>query len=124
MTSGATTKSNPSANRIDETELGRLRKQDYWLVITRNKLLLDLIFVCELPAQVSVRPASSTLRSVRLLQRKARKSNSTSVDRAGCCLLKVCGNTYHCIRRSNSSIISSTGKLFAKESAALANIKS
>ena len=48
MTSGATTKSNPSANRIDETELERLRKQDYWLVITRNKLFLDLVFVCEL----------------------------------------------------------------------------
>jgi len=45
MTSGATTKSNPSANKIDETELERLRKQDYWLVVTRNKLLLDLIFV-------------------------------------------------------------------------------
>lgn len=47
MTLGATTKSNPSANKIDETELERLRKQDYWLVVTRNKLLLDLIFVCE-----------------------------------------------------------------------------
>jgi len=45
MTLGATTKSNPSANKIDETELERLRKQDYWLVVTRNKLLLDLIFV-------------------------------------------------------------------------------
>jgi len=45
MTLGATTKSNPSANRIDETELERLRKQDYWLVVTRNKLLLDLVFV-------------------------------------------------------------------------------
>lgn len=49
MTLGATTKSNPSANKIDETELERLRKQDYWLVVTRNKLLLDLVFVCELP---------------------------------------------------------------------------
>ena len=47
MTSGASTKSNPSANKIDETELERLRKQDYWLVVTRNKLLLDLVFVCK-----------------------------------------------------------------------------
>jgi len=45
MTLGASTKSNPSANKIDETELERLRKQDYWLVVTRNKLLLDLVFV-------------------------------------------------------------------------------
>lgn len=50
MTLGATTKSNPSANKIDETELERLRKQDYWLVVTRNKLLLDLVFVCEFPS--------------------------------------------------------------------------
>jgi len=50
MTLGATTKSNPSANKIDETELERLRKQDYWLVVTRNKLFLDLIFVCESPS--------------------------------------------------------------------------
>ena len=47
MTLGATTKSNPSANKIDETELERLREKDYWLIVTRNKLLLDLIFVCE-----------------------------------------------------------------------------
>lgn len=47
MTLGASTKSNPSANKIDETELERLRKQDYWLVVTRNKLLLDLVFVCK-----------------------------------------------------------------------------
>ncbi|KAF9779468.1 hypothetical protein BJ322DRAFT_1101703 [Thelephora terrestris] len=45
MTLGAATKSNPSANKSDETELGRLKKQDYWLVVTRNKLLLDLVFV-------------------------------------------------------------------------------
>jgi len=45
MTLGASTKSNPSANKIDNTELERLRKQDYWLVVTRNKLLLDLVFV-------------------------------------------------------------------------------
>ena len=49
MTLGASTKSNPSASRIDNTELERLKKKDYWLVVTRNKLLLDLIFVCESP---------------------------------------------------------------------------
>ena len=52
MTLGASTKSNPSASRIDNTELERLKKKDYWLVVTRNKLLLDLIFVCESPKAV------------------------------------------------------------------------
>jgi len=32
---------------VDEKELARLQKQDYWLQITRAKLLMDLIFVCE-----------------------------------------------------------------------------
>ena len=52
MTLGATTKPNPSANKHDETELERLRKRDHWLVVTRNKLLLDLIFVCKAPKAV------------------------------------------------------------------------
>lgn len=47
MTTGATTKSNPSASRSDERELELLRQQDRWLVVTRNKLFLDLIFVCQ-----------------------------------------------------------------------------
>ncbi|PCH41414.1 hypothetical protein WOLCODRAFT_70197 [Wolfiporia cocos MD-104 SS10] len=42
---GATTKSNPASNKIDEKELARLQKQDYWIQITRLKLLMDLIFV-------------------------------------------------------------------------------
>lgn len=45
MTLGATTKSNPLANKNDELDLERLRKQDYWLVVTRYKLILDLVFV-------------------------------------------------------------------------------
>jgi len=45
MTLGATAKSNPAASQIDEHELSRLHKRDYWLVMTRNKLLMDLIFV-------------------------------------------------------------------------------
>jgi hypothetical protein len=49
MTMGATTKSNPSANKNDDIELERLRKKDHWLVITRYKLFLDLIFVCQSP---------------------------------------------------------------------------
>ncbi|TFK43359.1 hypothetical protein BDQ12DRAFT_674839 [Crucibulum laeve] len=43
--SGATAKSKPSASKIDEKELSRLQKQDYWLQISRAKLVMDLIFV-------------------------------------------------------------------------------
>ncbi|KAI0723353.1 hypothetical protein C8Q76DRAFT_392312 [Earliella scabrosa] len=43
--SGTTAKSNPSANKLDEKELGRLQRQDYWIQVTRLKLLMDLIFV-------------------------------------------------------------------------------
>ncbi|KAJ3487172.1 hypothetical protein NLJ89_g11739 [Agrocybe chaxingu] len=43
--SGATAKSRPKASKIDERELARLRKQDYWLQVTRAKLVMDLIFV-------------------------------------------------------------------------------
>ncbi|PPQ65219.1 hypothetical protein CVT26_000196 [Gymnopilus dilepis] len=42
---GATAKSKPKASKIDEKELSRLRTQDYWLQVTRTKLLMDLIFV-------------------------------------------------------------------------------
>lgn len=45
---GATAKSKPTVSKIDERELSRLQKQDYWLQITRAKLLMDLIFVCKL----------------------------------------------------------------------------
>jgi len=44
---GATAKSNPKTSKADEKELKRLQRQDYWLRITRAKLLMDLIFVCE-----------------------------------------------------------------------------
>ncbi|KAK0206248.1 hypothetical protein DFS33DRAFT_1381369 [Desarmillaria ectypa] len=43
--SGATAKSKPKMSKIDEKELERLQKQDYWLQITRAKLAMDLIFV-------------------------------------------------------------------------------
>ncbi|KAI0637829.1 hypothetical protein C8Q77DRAFT_1048167 [Trametes polyzona] len=42
---GATTKSNPTANKLDEKELVRLQRQDYWIQVTRMKLLMDLVFV-------------------------------------------------------------------------------
>jgi len=42
---GATTKSNPVASKVDSKELARLQRQDYWIQITRYKLLMDLIFV-------------------------------------------------------------------------------
>lgn len=44
---GATSKSTPRAARVDERELARLRTKDYWLGISRTKLFMDLIFVCE-----------------------------------------------------------------------------
>ncbi|TFK93890.1 hypothetical protein K466DRAFT_477813 [Polyporus arcularius HHB13444] len=43
--SGATTKSNPAGSRLDAKELARLQRQDYWIQMTRLKLLMDLIFV-------------------------------------------------------------------------------
>ncbi|KAF5393726.1 hypothetical protein D9757_000176 [Collybiopsis confluens] len=44
--SGATAKSkSPAATKIDERELARLQKQDYWLQATRAKLMMDLVFV-------------------------------------------------------------------------------
>ncbi|KAL7282131.1 hypothetical protein ACG7TL_003600 [Trametes sanguinea] len=42
---GTTAKSNPTANKLDEKELVRLQRQDYWIQITRLKLLMDLVFV-------------------------------------------------------------------------------
>ncbi|KAF8165164.1 hypothetical protein B0H34DRAFT_649724 [Crassisporium funariophilum] len=42
---GATAKSKPKTSKLDAKELSRLRKQDYWLQVTRAKLLMDLIFV-------------------------------------------------------------------------------
>ena len=44
---GATGKSNPSAQKLDHKELARLQRQDHWIQVTRLKLLMDLIFVCE-----------------------------------------------------------------------------
>ena len=48
--SGATAKSNPTANKLDERELARLQRQDHWIVLSRVKLLMDLVFVCEYPS--------------------------------------------------------------------------
>ncbi|KAJ7276228.1 hypothetical protein B0H12DRAFT_1084238 [Mycena haematopus] len=41
----ATSKSKPATSKLDEKELARLQKQDYWLQLTRAKLAMDLIFV-------------------------------------------------------------------------------
>ncbi|KAJ4472316.1 hypothetical protein J3R30DRAFT_3298800 [Lentinula aciculospora] len=43
--SGATAKSKPTSTKVDDKELARLQKQDYWLQLTRAKLMMDLIFV-------------------------------------------------------------------------------
>ncbi|KAG6890900.1 hypothetical protein C0995_000857 [Termitomyces sp. Mi166 len=48
---GVTAKSRSKGTKIDEKELARLRKQDYWLQISRAKLVMDLIFVCA-PAEI------------------------------------------------------------------------
>lgn len=45
---GATAKSKPQTSKLDDKELSRLRKQNYWSQVTRAKLLMDLIFVCKL----------------------------------------------------------------------------
>ncbi|KAL6299113.1 hypothetical protein BKA93DRAFT_820076 [Sparassis latifolia] len=42
---GVTGKSNPAAQKVDEKELARLRRQDYWIQVTRMKLLMDLVYV-------------------------------------------------------------------------------
>jgi hypothetical protein len=55
---GQTAKSQPRNNQIDETEIGKLETQDYWLRVHRAKLLMDLIFVCQsYRLVVSVTPA-------------------------------------------------------------------
>ncbi|KAJ7499078.1 hypothetical protein FB451DRAFT_1204175 [Mycena latifolia] len=41
----ATAKSKSASWKLDEKELSRLQKQDYWLQVTRAKLVMDLIFV-------------------------------------------------------------------------------
>ncbi|EAU84269.2 hypothetical protein CC1G_01265 [Coprinopsis cinerea okayama7 len=45
MANGASAKSKPKVSKIDEKELSRLQRQDYWLQVTRAKLAMDLIFV-------------------------------------------------------------------------------
>lgn len=44
---GATAKSNPTNDKLDRKELTRLQRQDYWIQVSRWKLIMDLIFVCE-----------------------------------------------------------------------------
>lgn len=43
--SGATSKSQPKASKVDEKELTRLQRKTHWLRLTRVKLVMDLIFV-------------------------------------------------------------------------------
>ena len=47
MAGPASTTSKPKASVYEEKELARLQKQDYWLQVSRAKLVMDLIFVCE-----------------------------------------------------------------------------
>lgn len=46
-----------SGQATDEEELVKLRRQHYWLQISRMKLIMDLIFVCKLPCSRSGNPA-------------------------------------------------------------------
>jgi len=41
----ATAKSKSASSKLEEKELARLQKQDYWLQVTRAKLVMDFIFV-------------------------------------------------------------------------------
>ncbi|KAJ7228819.1 hypothetical protein GGX14DRAFT_415190 [Mycena pura] len=41
----ATAKSKSASSKLEEKELARLQKQDYWLQVTRAKLAMDFIFV-------------------------------------------------------------------------------
>lgn len=45
MANGASAKSKPRVSKLDEKELSRLRRQNYWLQMTQAKLVMDLIFV-------------------------------------------------------------------------------
>lgn len=44
---GVTAKSKGKSTEKDEKELARLQNKDLWLQISRAKLMMDLIFVCE-----------------------------------------------------------------------------
>lgn len=44
---GVTAKSKGKSTEDDEKELARLQNKDFWLQISRAKLMMDLIFVCE-----------------------------------------------------------------------------
>jgi hypothetical protein len=47
---GTTNKSIPT-RKFEDKELQRIQEKDYWLQLTRAKLLLDLVFVCEYKIQ-------------------------------------------------------------------------
>lgn len=75
--SGATAKSKPTTSKIDEKELSRLQKQDYWLQITRAKLVMDLIFVCKsLICCVRLRPVDVPLIAYDLFRIKRGKESA------------------------------------------------
>jgi hypothetical protein len=72
--SGATAKSKPTASKVDEKELSRLRTKDYWLRISRAKLVMDLIFVCTWPlSDGSVVLSLTITHSIRRVQNQTRR---------------------------------------------------
>ncbi|KAI0080763.1 hypothetical protein K474DRAFT_1637265 [Panus rudis PR-1116 ss-1] len=75
---GATAKSNPSANKVDHKELERLQRQDYWIQVQRLKLCMDLIYVsynvfrlkkAKSPVQTITGLASAALSTAKLYDR-------------------------------------------------------
>ena len=80
---GATGKSNPSAQKLDHKELARLQRQDHWIQVTRLKLLMDLIFVCECDIfQHDVGVSSLPRHSIRRVRIEARKRPGPNIRRS------------------------------------------
>ncbi|KAK7470828.1 hypothetical protein VKT23_002245 [Stygiomarasmius scandens] len=59
---GATSKSKGKLSKLDEKELVRLQRRDYWLQISRTKLLMDLIFSSY--DVFNIKKASSTVKAL------------------------------------------------------------
>ena len=78
---GATGKSNPGATKLDHKELARLQRQDYWIQVTRLKLIMDLVFVCTLHSSYDAHASSSPCHSVRHLRAEAFKRSSANICR-------------------------------------------
>lgn len=87
---GATAKSNPTANRLDGKELSRLQRQDYWIMMSRWKLLMDLIFVCEFTVGgLRLRFDADVPSSIQCLQFQASEELRADLHRTGSRVVEV-----------------------------------